>query len=473
MRRQNQLAMVHRMDVLGVGNDQADEAGTVSIGRLHPVQLLVLDIVIMLLSTGIGLGNLFAGAWRPPWGVPTWVAAAVLVLAGLPVVFRRQWPVAAFRGGLVAGLAAILLGGQWVVALDLGLVLYVLLAEQPRRQGIRDLAIALTVTLLAPLASLSPSFFGLVGFSWAVLIACAASGVAVQERRGRVEANIARRERQAVADERLRIARDLHDIVAHSMSLITVKAAVANHVVGQHPEEARNALRVIESASRDGLAELRRMLGVLRSEAEPDGALRPAPSLADLAGLVDRAASASVAVSLDVRGADALPDAVGSAVYRIVQEAVTNVVKHAAPANCAVSVLVADGAVRVKVVDDGSGREATAGGVSGPGHGLIGMRERVMTYGGSFDAGPRSGGGFMVTATLPYGDAVVVEVGARPAGVASGVESGAAGLGSAGLSTAGSAADGLGEVGPSGCGWSGCGWSGWSGSGWSGSGGSG
>jgi signal transduction histidine kinase len=389
------------MDESGVDREQTGRVGVISAGRRSAVHLLVLDIVVMLSLIGFGLGNLFAGAWQPPRFLSVWVVIVFLVLAGVPVVLRRFWPVAAFRGGLIAGVVAILLGAQWAVALDIGLALYVVVAERPRRQGVRNLAAALAVTLLAPLVSPGMDTLGEIAFSWAVLIACAATGIAVQERRGRVEANMLRRERQAVAEERLRIARELHDVVAHSMSLITVKAAVANHVAAQHPEQAREALQTIEAASRAGLAELRRMLGVLRSEDDPGGDVTPAPTVADLAGLVERAASAGVTMSLDVRGADALPDAVGLAVYRIVQEAVTNVVKHAAPANCAVTVAVADGHVRIDVADDGSAPtpDESAG---MPGHGLIGMRERVMTYAGSFRAAPRLGGGFTVTATLPF-----------------------------------------------------------------------
>jgi signal transduction histidine kinase len=406
MREENGLAIVLGMAKSGVDSERTGRvgvfpAGASAAGQRAAKYLLALDVVIMLGLIGFGLGNLLAGAWRPPKIAPMWVVVVVLVAAGLPVVLRRFWPVAAFRGGLVAGVVAILLGGQWAVALDIGLALYVVVADQPRRRGILNLALALAVTLLAPLVSVGPDTLGQIGFSWAVLIACAATGIAVQERRARVESNILRRERQAVADERLRIAWELHDIVAHSMSLITVKAAVANHVVGQHPEDAREALRVIEAASRDGLAELRRMLGVLRSEDEPTGDLAPAPAVGDLAGLVERAASAGVTMSLDVRGTDALPDAIGLTVYRIVQEAVTNVVKHAAPANCAVTVEVTDGQVRVEVADDGAAREPREAGAA-PGHGLIGMRERVMTYAGNFDAGPRPGGGFTVTARLPF-----------------------------------------------------------------------
>lgn len=372
--------------------------GSVRGQTRNAVHLLVLDLVIMLAVIGFGLGNLIAGAWRPPGFVPTWVAVLFLVLASLPVVLRRFWPVTAYRGGLVAGAVAVLLGAQWAVVLAIGLALYVVVADRPRRQGIVNLAIGLAFALL-PLVSPGPERLGEIAFGWAVLIACAACGIAVQERRDRVEATLLRRERQAVAEERMRIARELHDVVAHSMSLITVKAAVANHVAEQHPEQAREALRVIEAAGRDGLAELRRMLGVLRSAEDPCGDLAPTPTVGDLPGLVERAASAGVTASLDVRGTDALPEAVGLTVYRIVQEAVTNVVKHAAPASCAVTVQVADGQVRIEVVDDGTCDIPDRQGA--PGHGLIGMRERVMTYAGSFSAGPRPDGGFAVTATLP------------------------------------------------------------------------
>jgi signal transduction histidine kinase len=443
MREECGLTNVHVMAKFGVAHERNGGVGVTPAGSRGAVSLLALDAVVMLGLIGFGLGNLLAGAWRQPKGVPTWVVVLFLVLAGLPVVLRRFWPVSAFRGGLVAGAVSILLGGQWAVALDIGLALYVVIAEQPRRQGIQHLVMALVLTLLTPLVSVGPDTVGEIGFSWAVLIACAATGVAVQERRGRVEANMMRRERQAVAEERLRIARELHDVVAHSMSLITVKAAVANHVAGQHPEEARDALRVIEAASRDGLAELRRMLGVLRSEEEPTGELTPAPAIGDLAGLVERAASAGVTVSLDVRGADALPEAVGLTVYRIVQEAVTNVVKHAAPANCAVTVQVADGRVRVDVADDGAARQPeVANAITG--HGLIGMRERVMTYAGRFNAGPRPGGGFAVTATLPFERTAESEADGP---VARGPDAGEPGTGEPAMGEPGTAGSGDGELG--------------------------
>jgi signal transduction histidine kinase len=200
--------------------------------------------------------------------------------------------------------------------------------------------------------------------------------------------------REAVSAERLRIAREMHDVVAHSMSLIAVKAAVGNHVALEQPAEAREALRVIEDTSRETLAELRRMLGVLR-----DGtgvpALAPAPTLDDLRTLAERAEQAGPSVDLAVEGLDELPGGVGQSVYRIVQEALTNVVKHAGATTCRIRVTGGEGEVSIEVRDDGRGGSAT------PGHGLIGMRERVAVYGGDFSAEPAEAG-FRVFARLPY-----------------------------------------------------------------------
>jgi signal transduction histidine kinase len=220
-------------------------------------------------------------------------------------------------------------------------------------------------------------------------------GLAVRERR----AAAGRAAAQAVSDERLRIARELHDIVAHSMSLIAVKAAIANHVADARPRETRDALRVIEATSRGALGQLRRAVGALRDE----GSLAPAPGLGELPALAEQAASGGVDVRLDVRldvrGEAEVPEAVALSAYRIVQESLTNVVKHAAPARCEVVVSVGAAAVHIEVTDDGRLPHTPTGG----GHGLIGIRERVAVYGGDFAAGPRSDGGFRVAVRLPYG----------------------------------------------------------------------
>ncbi|MCB0993709.1 MAG: sensor histidine kinase, partial [Acidimicrobiales bacterium] len=217
---------------------------------------------------------------------------------------------------------------------------------------------------------------------------------------------------RAVAEERLRIAQELHDVVAHSISVIAVQAGVGSHFLDDSaPAEARDALDAISQTSRATLAELRRLLGVLRGE---DGApsRQPAPTLSDIGELVERTRELGVPVTLDVRGTpDAEHRAVEMSAYRVIQEALTNVIKHAGETR-RVEVTVAhrrDG-LDVEVADDGRGlAQPTSSDLPSGQHGLLGMRERVEVWGGTLDAGPRPGGGFTVRATFPYEPAFAVE----------------------------------------------------------------
>ena len=205
--------------------------------------------------------------------------------------------------------------------------------------------------------------------------------------------------KRAVADERLRIAQELHDVVAHSMGVIAVQAGVGEHVIDADPAEAKRALAAIATTSRSTLTEIRRLLGVLR---ENDGAEHaPAPGLRDLPRLVADLDGAGLQVELALDGdACELPPGVDLTVYRIVQEGLTNVLKHAGPATARVAITHAPGTVRIEITDDGRGVNARA--VPG-GHGLLGMRERVAVYGGTLETGPQSGGGYRVAAQIPYG----------------------------------------------------------------------
>jgi signal transduction histidine kinase len=209
--------------------------------------------------------------------------------------------------------------------------------------------------------------------------------------------------RRAVVEERLRLARELHDVVAHAMSVIAVQSGVGAHVADTQPEEAARALAAIEATSRAALEELRRLLGVLRQADEPQGDLAPVPGLADLEGLLAELAKAGLAVKLRVNGTrPPVPAGVDLSAYRIVQEALTNVVKHAGPAHAQVTIGYRDQDVTVEVTDDGQGAVTAAGdGQAGTGHGLIGMRERVAAFSGDLEVGPRPGGGFRVAARLP------------------------------------------------------------------------
>ncbi|KJK43110.1 histidine kinase [Lentzea aerocolonigenes] len=202
--------------------------------------------------------------------------------------------------------------------------------------------------------------------------------------------------RGAIAAERMRIARDLHDVVAHHVSVMGIQAGAARRVLDSDPALARDALQTVEQTARTAINELRGLLGVLRADAEPD--LRATPGLDDLPELLDNARAAGLEVSHGVYGSPReVSSAVALSAYRVVQEALTNVVKHAGAQHVDVRMRFLDSALEVEVTDDGRGRSA----VSDSGFGLVGMRERLAVHGGSLEAGPRRDAGYLVRASLP------------------------------------------------------------------------
>ena len=223
----------------------------------------------------------------------------------------------------------------------------------------------------------------------------------LQERAAYLERERAAEARRAVADERARIARELHDVVAHRVSMMTVQAGAAKTVAADDPAGAFQAMEAVEQAGRQALGELRHLLGVLRPEAEVDG-LGPQPRLAEVPRLVDQLRGAGLEISLTIDGVPTdLPARVDLSAYRIVQEALTNVLKHAGPgARTEVRLSADNGRVAIEVADTGRGGTI----LPGSGHGILGMRERALLLGGSLDAGPRPGGGFQVVARLPIGE---------------------------------------------------------------------
>ncbi|MBV6697594.1 sensor histidine kinase [Kitasatospora aureofaciens] len=246
----------------------------------------------------------------------------------------------------------------------------------------------------------NPMAFG--GFAATVVIAWLV-GNTIHQSRAHTEALRGRATEQAVTAERLRIARELHDMVAHNIGIIAIQAGMGSRVMDTQPAETRNALNAIEATSRETLAGLRRMLGALRQGEQESAPLEVAPGLAELDRLVEKTAGAGVRVALTRNGEPrALPSDVDLAAFRIVQEAVTNVVKHSGTRDCHVTVDYRPDEVAVAVVDLGTG---AAPGV--PGYGITGMRERVSLLHGEFSAGPRPEGGFRVAARLP----LPVEVG--------------------------------------------------------------
>ena len=221
--------------------------------------------------------------------------------------------------------------------------------------------------------------------------------VELEDRASQLELEREEKARVAVADERSRISRELHDIIAHSVSVMVVQAQAAERLLEGEQRESRQALRSVETTGRQALAEMRRLLGILR-RTDAELALAPQPSLKHLDALVEQAREAGLPVELRVEGdAGSLPPGVDLTAYRIVQEALTNVRKHAGGAHASVVVRRRDDGIELEITDDGPGSDKN----DGTGQGLIGMRERVALYGGVFESGKREDGGYLVRARLP------------------------------------------------------------------------
>ncbi|MGW1868457.1 sensor histidine kinase [Streptomyces mauvecolor] len=336
--------------------------------------------------------------------VPTCLAAgatgrpAVALALAVVQAVALWWVVG--RPGAVLAVSALLGAGMWLLfpALSLTgallgaqLALCVLSALRPVRESRRWL---LGMLALAPLAHAGGSTLVLVSYVLAVTLAWTAG----QWRRAQQD-RLAAETRRAVAEERARIAREVHDVVAHSVSVMVIQASAAEDVFTAHPEQARQALRAIEGAGRSALGELRVLL---RTESGDDGdGRRPPRGLGDLGELAANARAAGLAVELHEEGrAISPPSAVDLAGYRIVQEALTNTLRHAGAGRVRVSVCRDEEAVRIEVSDNGrpgkgSWRSA------GSGRGLAGMRERASLLGGTLEAGPGPDGGFEVRAVLP------------------------------------------------------------------------
>src|SRR5215213_9816421 len=346
----------------------------------------------------------------PPRGMLA-LGYALALLHTLPLAARRRFPGTVLGISVVSGLAVATLGVPEILGIAILVAVYSVAAYGDRWVSLAGLAAA---ELGSAAVQLTPgSFQTPTVVSNALVIAAAwllghfvgrrRAYTARLEQTAELERARAEQARQAVAEERLRLARELHDVVAHSISVIAVQSGVGAHVAKTQPEEAAKALAAIEATSRAALTELRRLLGVLRQEDEPQGALAPVPGLADLDSLLAEVGKAGLVVKLQINGTrPPLPAGVDLSAYRIVQEALTNVVKHAGPARAQVVVGYGDQEVTVEVIDDGRGVVTSAGdGRVGTGHGLIGMRERVQAFGGDLQTGPRPGGGFRVAARLP------------------------------------------------------------------------
>jgi len=344
-------------------------------------------------------------------------SAASLVLVGLAtavLIWRNRWPVAVLAASTAGVLGFTLLGYvNGAALLAPAAAVYAVATKVSVRQALVAAAAALAILLTATAARnpFGTSTGGPVVVLPVLMAAACLGGIAVSNRRAFVASIQARAEdeaRRRIDEERLRIARELHDVVAHTMSTINVQASAAATVLTERPDAAAEALQAIRTASKNGLRELRAILNVLRQADDADPTA-PAPGLAQLDALVAGASQAGLPTTLTVTGeAVPLPAGVDLAAYRIIQESLTNAIRHAGPASATVALTYHDGRLLIEVADTGRGVPAAgardAGGAVAPhaGHGLVGMRERAATAGGTLQAGPGSGGGFTVTATLPF-----------------------------------------------------------------------
>ncbi|MET9363333.1 sensor histidine kinase [Streptomyces sp. NPDC006632] len=334
---------------------------------------------------------------------------ALAALAGLPLAFRVRAPVAVLLWAHLVFVVYVA-SGYWPVVTSFGpmLSMYTVASLRPLRTAVACGVLMAAAWMYAGVASPHSAMPSVVTQALVFVVVLLRFGVLARRstelaRRLRVEQ--ADRARREVLAERGRIARELHDVVAHHMSVISVQAGLAGFVFASDPPTARAALSTISGTSAEALEELRRMLQVLReAEDEPPGA--PMPGLGRLGELTDRIGAAGVPVALRVAGTPRpLPPGVELCAYRVVQEALTNVLKHAGDTRADVELRYERRQLVVSVVNGGNGaarEEVIQDRVrTGGGHGLIGMRERAKLYGGSVSVGPRSGGGFAVTLTLP------------------------------------------------------------------------
>ncbi len=335
---------------------------------------------------GVGVALLLTGPLLLIWSrqVPRLVLGGILALTG--VYYLLGYPYGPAFISLIAAFVAAVLLGHHLFAWGSALVALIAYAGLNHLVG----------------WGREPTLTDYVGVvAWLLVVLVGAEAVRWRRERAAEEEHARQEERlRRTTEDRTRMAQEIHDVLGHNISLINVRASVALHLIDEKPEEARAALEAIKDASKDALAELRTVLGLLRQDGEP-APRAPAPGMAQLKDLLADAGASGLAVELDTHGeVHPLPPAVDLAVYRIVQEALTNVIRHAQTASVQVDVTFGEHELVVRVDDDGN---VPAAYQRSDGIGIRGMRERAVTLGGSLVAGPKNTGGFTVVAHVPYG----------------------------------------------------------------------
>ena len=380
--------------------------------RARPLHV---DAVIAASLAVVSLASLFVDVTDDGTGTmphPIDALGVVLVLLTcLPLAVRRRLPVLALLAVAVPTFVELTLNYNGGGGVGLVVGVYTVAAYRGRTPAVAALFLGWTTffgTLpftpvevdVASILAVLGIVFGAFAFGRSIAFRRAYTSE-LEKRAERLQEDRATQLRAVVTEERSRIARELHDVVAHHVSVMTVQASAAQRTIERNPAAAREAMAAVESTGRAALVEMRRMVDVLRAADQPSTELAPQPGLADLAGLVESVREAGVPVEVSVSGTVRQLDAgVDLVAYRVAQEALTNVMKHAGRARASVEVAYRDDDVLVRVDDDGRGADL-GDGRPGGGHGLLGMRERVVLFGGQLQAGPRTGGGFRVRVVLP------------------------------------------------------------------------
>jgi signal transduction histidine kinase len=344
---------------------------------------------------------------------PRWVSLPLMVVGGASGAWRRSQPilgaVALAGGGIVEAAAGQTLHSAVAPVVAMLLVSWSIGAHEPRARAVLGLVVLVCCVWVAMGIDVLRGTDHYMGtdFPWIGML-LAAPGVAgivfgartrtLHEAEARAE-RLELERREAVADERARMARELHDVIAHSVSVMTVQAGAAEEMLKVDPARAVEPVRAVQETGRQALVEMKRLVGMLREHDDELG-LAPQPGLDDLERLVAQMRDAGLRVELRVEGTPRpVPMGVDLSAYRVVQEALTNALKHGGGAAASVTLRYGADELAVEVTDDG-----VVPAVQGVGHGLVGMRERVSVFGGTFEAGPSGGRGFAVRALLPLGD---------------------------------------------------------------------
>jgi signal transduction histidine kinase len=362
-----------------------------------------LTFALLLITLG---GAAPAGArWQHAHPVDA-VAYALIAVAVLPLAVRRIWPLFTLAVTTIACSTYLILNYPYgPILFSMLVAVYTVAARLPLRRAAIACLLALGALLIHTVAGIGgPGVVGIVpGSAWVVVPF--AMGVTVRVSRDSVSRSRAEQVRQRAFEERLRIAREVHDVVGHGLAAIHMQAEIALHVLPKRPEQASEALTAISHTSKQALDELRATLAVVRRSDGPNDRA-PTPGLARLDDLVDRLAGTGMPVTVEVTGAPGnLPAAVDLAAYRVVQESLTNVLRHAGQAAATVRLIHRPEGLTVRVSDTGAAASNAGSGPDGEngtgGHGIVGMRERVTALGGTFEAGPAPTGGFEVQAHFP------------------------------------------------------------------------